>query len=439
MNRREFTKFCLVGIAAAAVPFDVLGGPPTSVINQISGLRFPRKFACGISGNLSNQLGDRAIQASLAKFDAVVLNIYAPIGMRYNGRTWQDAVKNIRSLNPDILVGTYVVIEETKNDSNRASNVDLDKYLKVQKEDWWLRTASGSLVDSFPSNCAINGSRYSAPDAAGLRWPQWLAKRDFDKFFAPARLGGKGLDIWYIDNVRSYSLYVGDWNKDGVNDPPTGAIAMSAYRQMNLDYFAAARALAPYAILMGNAPDDLSMYPQALDAGFNEAMFGVSWSPGGYPPWGLWHDGDWTKVMRQYNTQFKNVTTELVVFQAQGAVTDYQLFRYALCSCLLNNGYLSYVDKAVGCITPPWFDEYDYNLGMPTSIPPAAPWNNGVWRRDFQYGVSLVNPTNTSQPVMIEAGFHRLSGRQDPLTNNGNSATGRLLIPSRDGIILKRN
>lgn len=439
MDRRQFGKLCLSGIIAAGLPFRVTSAIPATVVNQIRGLRFPRKFACGISGNLSNKLGDRTVQASLAKFDAVILNIYAPFGMRYNGRPWQDAVRNIRRLNPEILLGAYVVIEETKNDPHRASNVDIDKYLKVQKEDWWLRTASGAMVESYPHNCAINGSRFSAPDESGLRWPQWLAKRDFDKFFDPALLRGNGLDIWYIDNIRSYSLYVGDWNKDGLNDPSNGPVATAAYRQMNLDYFAAARLLAPQTILMGNAPDDLSMYPKALDAGYNEAMFGLSWSPAGYPPWGLWHDGDWIKGMGQYNNQFANVATELVVFNAQGGSDNFKLFRYALCSCLLNNGYISYTDKALGYIVPPWFDEYDCNLGLPVSPPQRTPWRNGVWRRDFQYGISLVNPNNAARTVTVEGGFRRLEGRQDPSTNTGTVVAGPLVIPPRDGLILRRS
>jgi hypothetical protein len=180
-----------------------------------------------------------------------------------------------------------------------------------------------------------------------MRWPQWLAKRDFDKFFNPALISGKGFDIWFVDNIRDQSLYLGDWNKDGLDDLPNSAMARSAYREMNTDYFAAMRALAPNMILLGNAPCDLSMYPRALDASLNEAMFGLRWSLGGYPPWGQGHDGSWTEMMNRYNTQFYNVNTELVVFQAQGLSTDYQLFRYALCSCLLNNGYFNYSDKSL--------------------------------------------------------------------------------------------
>jgi hypothetical protein len=442
MNRRDFIEYCLVGAAAVVLPVDADCGEAIgtlSIKNLIKGSGYPRKFAYAISGDLSNKLGERANQAALAKFDAVILNIYARGDIRYNGRPWQDVVAIIRALNPNILLGAYVIIEETKNDSNRNSNVDIDKYIKVQRENWWLYTGAGAMVQSYHENRAINGSRYSTPDAAGMRWPQWLAKRDFEKFFNPAVISGKAFDIWFVDNIRDKSLYHGDWNKDGLNDPPSSAAALSAYRGMNADYFAAMRALAPHMILMGNAPCDLSMYPMALDASLNEAMFGAAWSLGGHPPWGWLHDGSWMNAMKQYNTQFKNVNTELVVFQAQGSSTDYQLFRYALCSCLLNNGYFNYADKSAGYVVPPWFDEYDHKLGMPISDPQTGAWNNDVWRRDFQYGISMVNPTTSARSVTMEAGFHRISGHQDPATNSGVAATGLLTIPSRDGIILKRD
>jgi hypothetical protein len=208
---------------------------------------------------------------------------------------------------------------------------------------------------------------------------------------------------------------------------------------MNTDYFAAMRALAPQMILMGNAPCDLSTYSKALDASLNEAMFGATWSLGGYPPWGRGHDGSWIKAMHQYNAQFDNVKTNLVVFQAKGLSTDYQLFRYALCSCLLNNGYFNYADKSVGYVVPPWFDEYDHDLGRSISAPQKTAWNSGVWRRDFENGISLVNPIKSARTVTIESGFHRIVGEQDPATNSGAVVKGSINIPSRDGIILIRD
>lgn len=443
MNRREFIEGCIAWAGATALPVDADGltiiSTPVWINEQIKRHSYPRKFAYAISGDLSNKLGMRSNQMGLARFDAVILNIYARRDVRYSGRSWQDVVAKIRALNPDVLLGAYVVIEETMNDSNKETNVDVDKYIKVQHENWWLYTGAGEKVRSYRTNRAINGSRYSTPDAGGMRWPQWLAKRDFDKFFNPTLTTGKGFDIWFVDNIRDKSLYLGDWDKDGLDDRPDGTVALSAYRGMNTDYFAAMRALAPRMTLMGNAPCDLSMYPKALDASLNEAMFGLTWSLGGYPPWGQGHDGSWIRVMNQYNAQFPNVNTGLVVFQAQGLSTDYRLFRYALCSCLLNNGYFNYADKSEGYVVPPWFDEYDCNLGMPISDPQTVAWSNGVWRRDFEHGISLVNPTTSARTVTIEAGFHRISGYQDVATNSGVSATGLLIIPSRDGIILKRD
>ncbi len=443
MNRREFIERCIAATVATILPVNAAVrtylDSPISMNEQIKQKSYPRKFAYAISGDLSNKLGVRSNQIWIAKFDAVILNIYARGDIRYSGRTWQDVVASIRAHNPDILLGAYVVIEETKNDPNKETNVDIDKYAKVQREGWWLYTGVGAKISSYPKNCAINGSRYSTPDAAGMRWPQWLAKRDFDKFFNPALISGRGFDIWFVDNIRDKSLYTGDWDKDGCNDWPSWTKALTAYREMNTDYFAAMRVLAPNMILMGNAPCDLSVYPKALDASLNEALIGRNWSLGGYPPWGHGHDGSWAEVMDRYNTQFRNVNTELVVFQVQGLSTDYQLFRYALCSCLLNNGYFNYVDKSAGAVVPPWFDEYDHTLGMPISNPQIVAWSNGVWRRDFEYGVALVNPTTSAQTVIIEAGFHRISGSQDASTNSGVSATGSLTIPSRDGIILKRD
>ena len=44
-----------------------------------------------------------------------------------------------------------------------------------------------------------------------------------------------------------------------------------------------------------------------------------------------------------------------------------------------------------------WFDEYDFKLGAAISNPPVVAWKGGVWRRDFERGIVLVNPT--TQPV----------------------------------------
>jgi hypothetical protein len=85
----------------------------------------------------------------------------------------------------------------------------------------------------------------------------------------------------------------------------------------------------------------------------------------------------------------------------------------------------------------PWFDEYDFKLGRALSGPPAAAWSHGVWRRDFQNGVVLVNPTILSRTVTIESGLRRLAGTQDPSVNDG-AVVSQVTLRPKDGIVLRR-
>ncbi len=68
----------------------------------------------------------------------------------------------------------------------------------------------------------------------------------------------------------------------------------------------------------------------------------------------------------------------------------------------------------------------------------------GVWRRDFENGIVLVNPTSETITVsqsdvsgpLLRTGIRRILGTQDPNWNNGQAVTAGITIPSGDGIIL---
>jgi hypothetical protein len=95
--------------------------------------------------------------------------------------------------------------------------------------------------------------------------------------------------------------------------------------------------------------------------------------------------------------------------------------------------------------TVEWFDEFDLAgaastswLGLAVAPPPDGPWQKGVYRRDFENGVALVNPKrNGPQTVTIEEGFRRFLGTQDPAVNNGQPA-GQIALKAGDGIVLVR-
>jgi hypothetical protein len=66
---------------------------------------------------------------------------------------------------------------------------------------------------------------------------------------------------------------------------------------------------------------------------------------------------------------------------------------YAYTSCLLDGGYFCTTASDKEYSSMAWFDEYDFKLGVVLSKPPTAEWKNGAWRRDFDHGIALVNPT----------------------------------------------
>lgn len=70
--------------------------------------------------------------------------------------------------------------------------------------------------------------------------------------------------------------------------------------------------------------------------------------------------------------------------------------------------------------------------------------NGGVYRRDFEHGVVLVNPTPNPRFVTLNqikgswqrTGLRHIDGQQVPTVNHGQAVTGDILLPSGDGIIL---
>jgi hypothetical protein len=136
----------------------------------------------------------------------------------------------------------------------------------------------------------------------------------------------------------------------------------------------------------------------------------------------------------------KAATPNLTLVQTYGAANDYRMMRYGLCSALMNDGYFMMSGDAHSTSGLYWFDEYDDAgagqgyLGHPSS---EATTVGGAWRRDFENGIALVNPTGSTVTVAVGAGFRKIKGTQDPKVNDGTFVTS-VTIPARDGVVLLR-
>jgi hypothetical protein len=130
------------------------------------------------------------------------------------------------------------------------------------------------------------------------------------------------------------------------------------------------------------------------------------------------------------------VGPKLTIFGVDGGATDYRQFRYSYASCLLDDGVFQY--QPSNSPPFPWFDEYDNKLGLALAAPTTAPWKQGVFRRDFERGIVLVNPKgNGAQTLELEQEYRRIAGSQDPAVNNG-QLTRVVNLQDRDGIVLMR-
>jgi len=420
--RHAFKTFLLFALLALGTESPVAKG------DEPAGASFPRLMGMNIG---AKNYQDADYQKELARMDVVILGFHR--GWRPDGYAptatlaVRKVVKAIKARNPKILVGQYTILNAAYDDPNNAA--DRDKRDKIYASKWWLLNAAGRKVQWLPQyhTWEVNLTTWSQADAGGRRWPQWLAEREHTVFFRDI----PEFDIVYLDDVGAPHV-TADWNLDGKNDDRNDPEILAANYAGHLAEWNRLRELAPERLLIGNIDNDVAnpQWRGQLNGGFLESLMGWNWS--------LETRAGWDKMMERYRAALRNTRPPKIVgFNIQGSPTNYRFFRYGYASCLLDDGYFSFTDKSREYSSVPWFDEYDHRLGRALSGPPGAAWSQGVWRRDFQNGVVLINPTTSAKTLKLEPGLRRLAGHQDPAVNDG-SAVDQVTLAPKDGIVLLR-
>ncbi len=391
----------LLGLAvASAMPILLLTHAPAAASDLPPGQpSFPRLMGMNIG---AKNYDDPNYQRQLARLDVVILGFYNGWKPRYG---MDRVVRNLKELSGGrILVGQYTVLNECVD--NPKNTADLDVQTKLHEMNWWAHKSDGSRVQwtTIYRTWDINFTAWSKADVNGLRYPQWYVERSDRILFKPAPF-----DIWYCDNVFGRPRVTADWDGDGKDDSPKDPRVAAAYRAGHRAEWDHIRNVHPGIPLMGNADSDLSEaeYVGQLEGAFLEGLMGKSWSIETY--------GGWVAAMQRYREAMRNTRApHLVGFNVHGPAGDYHFFRYALASCLLDDGYFCFTANEREYSSVAWFDEFDFKLGPAVSKPPTAEWKKGVWRRDFKHGIALVNPTKTPVTVELDGRFLRLSGARRP-------------------------
>ena len=421
---RRWSIYGLLAAAAAFVQIHPAAAESTAVSPP-----FPRLggYLIGSPQDYSNP----AYAAQIARLNFAVLTVW-PGWAGSNGMDMQQAVSAIKAINPREIIVLYNNINELQSPPSPAFAA---VGTQLNNNGWWLyRTGdSGSIVpSSFGGGYyEINTTPYSTTNSRGQHYIDWRAAWEVANFSTP----NPAIDGFYTDNVFWSPRVNGDWRRTGAADSDSSASAQTWYRQGFAQYFRDLKAAMPGKYQTGNIADwgkpdaTFPEYQQMLQGGLMEGMIGFSWS---------FETQGWQQMMAAYAKMMAAIARpQLVIFHQNGSPADYRGFRYGLASCLMGNAYFWYDHGSYSGVN--WFDEYNAALGPATSAAlPARAWQKGVYRRDFQNGIALVNPKgNGTQTVTLETSYRHLSGKQAPSVNNGQTVTS-VTLEDRDGIILLR-
>jgi len=391
---------------------------------------FPR--LAGINIGAPQNYGDPTYQANLGKLSFVIISMWP--GFKPGGMTMDAAVRGIKAHNPNELVFVYVNENEHKIVGGSFTSYEA----KLNQMHWWLYPkgcSGGTPVQSAygAGYYSINNSLYTRKDANGDNAVDWMTKFYVQNYATPA----PSIDGLFMDNVFYQPMIDGDWTCSGSTQSHSSATAGTALRKGYQRFFSLAHQLMPGKYQIGNIGNwadpstPIPEYQGIAEGGVLEAYIGANYS---YETW-----AGWPAMLSKYHKIMTMVNApKLVIFDTHGASNDYKTMRYALTSALMDDAYFCYTDMAHEYSSVPWFDEYNAKLGAAVTPPQTAAWQNGVYRRDFENGIALVNPKgNGTQTVKLETAFVKLKGSQAPGVNDGATVT-RVTLSARDGIILMR-
>jgi hypothetical protein len=448
---------------------------------------FPRLGNLQIGGTPKSYTNE-SYRDLLSRYDLILL-----------GRSYGQGAKTARAIkqrNPKAFVGQYTNINAVPLRRKSAIHTALREKLYSEQgptprgtsPDWWLREkvarvngewvgdadgdGIGDIVEvSQFGNGRANITRWTKPDANGDRWPEWKVSFDYRK-----GMNKSDFDVWYFDatnfKLRAKGFPRGTAAMDFSGTNTSRSVVEQAWRDGYVSAWDRVEKLRPDIYIIGNhdwynyvnLSGDLPSgngFTKRIDGGLLENVM----RPTGGPEK---KKNGWQTVYKWYRHSMDFFRTpDLTFFTVMGDLkhhsaidgrpansnaSHYQWFRYTFATALMQNGYYVYRAKDYPSGSSLWFDEYDragrddtswMGRGIagpsnPGAKGPSNPWKQGVYRRDFENAVVLVNPRgNGKKTISLEGGLRKLRGQQDSRTNNGRTVQSVTLNDS-DGIILVR-
>jgi len=368
----------------------------------------------------------------LAKWDLLILDMEVQENSRAN-------VEKIRQLNPDIKILAYITSQEVIGDIYQNQwqiYGNLRKRLVDNIDNsWWLRDKAGNKISFWPGTYMLNITSGCGSSAAGDKWNEYLPS------FVKNEIYDSGLwDGVFYDNLWGDVTWVRngdmDINRDG-NIKPIAEINRQ-WASGNKAMLTRSRELfGNNFIIMGNG-----MVYDGYQPYLNGMMFESFPSP--------WENGGtWSGSMNTYaKISATNRQPNISVLNTYNKDrNNFTKVRFGLASTLMqDSGYFSYDYNNTNHGQVWWYDEYDVSLGKP--LFPAFnildktndKFKPGLWRRDFENGVVILNSTGQEQKyIFAREEFEKINGQQDRSVNNGAIINWIKVAPNDAVVLLKRN
>lgn len=355
----------------------------------------------------------------LAKWDMLILDMENQVSS-------PAALQKIRELNPNIIILAYITAQEIKADAASSYSQMRRKLVSGISQDWYLTDTASNRISFWPGTWMLNLAD-NAPLVNGIRFNQYLAQFVNREIFSAGLWDG----VFYDNAWRDVQWKSGpntDLDKDGQPDTNVDL----HWRQGMRTIFEETRKLSGNRyIVMGNVTSDA--YKNELNGGMLE----------NFPS----HNGGWEGTMELYASHEQgSASPRFMVINANNAnkgteTSNLKKMRYGLASTLMLDGYYAYDYGDQNHNQTWWYDEYDVELGQPlapaVSLTSQPQFEQDVWRREYQNGIAVVNPTGEAKVVDLGGEYEKLSGLQDKVTNNG-AVVDRVSLPSQDGLIMLR-
>lgn len=431
--------------AACVVPSDgpavtVPAGPPPSAPVVRQGPAFPRTAVTFLEQE--NLPGPEI----LARYDVVVLD------SEWAHRLPPDFFTTLRRHNPDVVLLAYVNVVDRPPQLG-SPEWWADRYALWQFESpvesrfparWMARSGDGTPVSEWPGSSMTNLTD-RGPRVNGQSYPEYAAEWVVRQVWSSGVWDGIFLDVWG-DRVYGADRDRWDIDADGSDEPDSAIYGAGSPWERGIDLAERImRARMPGAILVANG--DRTLRGAQLDG---RAWESFADQRAGRDPG---HD------LRDYVTltaqgQHRRPGLALTINRQRavpGSPQDHRRARFFLTATLLQNGYWAAMGPDYGRLAD--YDELDGAgrgpgyLGYPYAADPTVaqlmgPFSRGVgqladglFRRDFEHGIVLVNAGTRTRTVTLERPYRRLPGGPDPTVNDGR-VVRTVSIPPRDGLIL---